>query len=401
MKVNFNTKIPPLGVRATDASGLPSRTITIDNQQYLWFSGTSYLGMAHHQGFRDNFIKSLDKYGISWGSSRNSSIRLNIYEEAERVLADFFDMPAALSTSSGMWAGQLVTHFLHQQNATFYYAPKTHPALWQNNSLNLRDWEKELNYADWAKIIAQKIKDSDEENIVICSDAVGSPYVEAFDFQWINELSKGKNITVVVDASHSLGVGKLSEFGLRNVAPLGLKDLRIEEINELNTSIPKIHKSDESKFRLIITASLNKALAMPGGVIFSDEETISQIRQTPMFAGASPMMPALLDAFVNSTDFYQEQQQKLMENISYFNGLIPKNTFLDSIENYPAYCTYQEGFFEYLKENGVMTACFPYPSADDKPVTRLVISALHTKGDLEKVAGTILRKSSFERITSV
>jgi 8-amino-7-oxononanoate synthase len=367
---------------------LPSRTITIDNQEYLWFSGTSYLGMAHHQGFRDNFVQSLARYGTSWGSSRNSSIRLNIYEEAEQVLAQFFDMPAALTTSSGMWAGQLVTHFLQQQNTTFYYAPKTHPALWQSNSLILRDWEKGLNYTDWAKIIAQKIRESDEENIVICSDAVGSPYVEAFDFQWIDDLPKDKNITVVVDASHSLGVTNLSEFGF-----VGLKDSWIEESNKLDPLIQKIHKSDESKFRrgrlrqkIIITASLNKALAMPGGVVFSDKDTIAQIRQTPMFAGASPMMPALLDVFVNSTDFYREQQQKLLENIQYFNGLIPKNTFLDSVENYPAYCTYQEGFFEYLKENGVMTACFPYPSANDKPVTRLVVSALHTKEDLEKVA---------------
>ena len=340
---------------------LPSRTININNQEYLWFGGTSYLGMAHHQGFRENFAKALTQYGMSWGSSRNSNIRLDIYEKAEIELAKFANMPAALTTSSGMWAGQLVTHFLQQQNATFYYAPKTHPALWQSNSLTLRDWEIGLSYADWAKIIVEKIKESNEENIVICSDAVGSPYVEAFDFQWINNLPEGRNITVVVDASHSLGI-----------------------MNGMQSRSTKV----------IITASLNKALAMPGGVIFSDEEAIAQIRQMPMFAGASPMMPALLEAFVNSTDFYREQQQKLSENIAYFNRLIPKNTFLDSIKNYPAYCTYQEGFFEYLKQNGIMTGCFPYPTANDKPVTRLVISALHTKEDLEKLADTVARSGT-------
>ena len=380
---------------AYNTNHLPSRTITLENQEYLWFSGTSYLGMAHHQGFRENFAKAVARYGTSWGSSRNNSVRLEIFEEAELALAKFANMPAALTTSSGMWAGQLVTHFL-QKNATFYYAPKTHPALWQSNTLPLRDWENGLNYTDWAKIIVEKIKESDEENIVICSDTVGSPYVEAFDFKWIEQLPRDKNITVVVDASHSLGVNKLSEFGFPK-----LKNFTIEKVSEFGfirlmdlgispSEKPLIPKSDESKFRqkVIITASLNKALAMPGGVIFSDEETLSQIRQMPMFAGASPMMPALLDAFVNSVDFYQEQQQKLLENIRYFNNLIPKNTFLDSIENYPAYCTYQEGFFEYLKENGIMTACFPYPTANDKPVTRLVVSALHTKEDLKKV-GTL------------
>ena len=367
---------------------LPSRIITIENQEYLWFGGTSYLGMPHHQGFKENFARALTQYGMSWGSSRNSNIRLDIYEKAEIELAKFANMPAALTTSSGMWAGQLVTHFLQQQNATFYYAPKTHPALWQSNSLTLRDWEIGLNYADWAKIIVEKIKDSENENIVICSDAVGSPYVESFDFQWINDLPENRNITVVVDASHSLGVN-MSEFGF-----VGLKDLWIYPIEQ--SPIQKSDKSDESKFRLgfIVTASLNKALAMPGGVIFSDEETVAQIRQMPMFAGASPMMPALLDAFVNSTDFYQEQQQKLSKNIAYFNRLIPKNTFLNSVEKYPAYCTYQEGFFDCLKQNGIMTACFPYPTATDKPVTRLVISALHTKEDLEKVANTVARSGT-------
>ena len=332
---------------------LPSRTITIDNQEYLWFSGTSYLGMAHHQGFRENFAQAIARYGTSWGSSRNNSVRLAIFEEAELALAKFADMPAALTTSSGMWAGQLVTHFFQQQNATFYYAPKTHPALWQGNFLYVRDWEKGLNYTDWTKIIVEKIKESNEENIVICSDSVGSPYAEFFDFQWITDLPKEKNITVVVDASHSLGI-----------------------MNGTQSHFTKV----------IITSSLNKALAIPGGVIFANQETISQIRSTPMFAGASPIMPALLDAFVNSVDFYHEQQQKLLENIQYFNRLIPKNNFLNSVENYPAYCTYQKGFFEYLKENCIMTACFPYPTANDKPVTRIVVSALHLKEDLEKLA---------------
>jgi 8-amino-7-oxononanoate synthase len=337
---------------------LPSRIFTTNQQEYLWFSGTSYLGMPHHQGFRENFAKALSQYGTSWGSSRNNNIRLGIYEKAELELAKFAQMPAALTVSSGMWAGQLVVNFLQKPDTKFFFAPKTHPALWDGASLQLEDWEKGLNYAQWASLIVEKIKECTAENIVICSDSVGSPYVEAFDFQWINELPEHRNITVVVDASHS--------FGIMN----GIE-------------------SRSTKF--IITSSLNKAMGMTGGVIFLDSETLSSIRQSPMFAGASPMMPALLETFMNSLDYFAEQQQKLSENITYFNSLIPKNSFLDSIENYPAYCTHQLGVHEFLKENGIMTACFPYPTSTDLPVTRLVISALHLKGDLDKLAGAILK----------
>ena len=358
---------------------LPSRIITIENQKYLWFGGTSYLGMAHHQGFRENFARALTQYGMSWGSSRNSNIRLDIYEKAEIELAKFAQMPSALTVSSGMWAGQLVVNFLQKPDTKFFFAPKTHPALWNGASLQLEAWEKGLSYAQWTSLIGKKVKECVAENIVICSDFVGSPYVEQFDFQWINELPEDRNITVVVDASHSLGIYTSPP------TPLPLR-------GEYSSAKSPLSMGEGSGVRYVVTASLNKALAMTGGVILSDSETVSSIRQSPMFAGASPMMPALLETFVNSLDFYREQQQKLFENIAYFNRLIPKNTFLDSIENYPAYCTYQEGFFEYLKQNGIMTACFPYPTATDKPVTRLVISALHTKEDLEKVAGLLLVK---------
>jgi 8-amino-7-oxononanoate synthase len=353
---------------------LPSRIITANDQEYLWFSGTSYLGMPHHQGFRQSFIKSFARYGTSWGSSRNNTLRLDIYEKGEHELAKFAKMPAALTVSSGMWAGQLVVNFLQKPDTQFFYAPKTHPALWNAPDLVLEDWEKGLTYNEWSSKITSKVKKSKAQNIVICSDAVGSPYVEAFDFQWINELPKEKNITILIDASHSLGVWDNlidDSVRLRKRIKISLTPTKKENLN------------------VIFTASLNKAMGMTGGVIFSEKEIIAKIQQTPMFAGASPMMPSLLDTFVHSLHYIKEQQQKLSENIAYFNSLISQNSFLDSIPNYPAYCTNQEGTHEYLKGNGIMTACFPYPTATDLPVTRLVVSALHYKGDLGKLANLV------------
>jgi 8-amino-7-oxononanoate synthase len=380
---------------------LPSRIFTTNHEEYLWFSGTSYLGMPHHQGFRENFAKALTQYGMSWGSSRNNNIRLDIYEKAEIGLAKFANMPAALTVSSGMWAGQLVVNFLQKPDTKFFFAPKTHPALWNGASLQLEDWEKGLSYSEWALLIVEKVRDCTAKNIVICSDAVGSPYVEAFDFQWIDGLPEDKNITVVVDASHSFGI-EASPQSVGRPSPLS----RGEGAGAMMIFAPPLHgrgSRGDRRFgvRYIVTASLNKAMGMTGGVILSDSETISSIRQSPMFAGASPMMPALLETFVNSLDYFKEQQEKLSKNIAYFNSMIPQNSFLDSIENYPAYCTHQSGVHEFLKEHGIMTACFPYPTATDLPVTRLVISALHLEEDLQKVAGAILRKSSFRRATSV
>ena len=351
---------------------LPSRIFISNNQEYLWFSGTSYLGMPHHQGFRENFMRAFAQYGTSWGSSRNNNIRLEIYEKAEIELAKFGNFPSALTVSSGMGAGQLVINFLQKPNTKFFLAPKTHPALWNCASLQLEDWEKGLSYSAWDLQIADKVRKCTAKNIVICSDSVGSPYVEYFDFQWIKELSADKNITIVVDASHSFGVWN-DGFNISNKHKI-IGDSTTDEVEH---------------HRVIVTSSLNKAMGMTGGVIFSDMETLSSIRQSPMFSGASPMMPALLETFVNSLDYFKEQQGKLSKNIAYFNSLISHNSFLDSIDNYPAYCTYQLGVHDFLKENGIMTACFPYPTATDLPVTRVVVSALHLKEDLDKLAGLV------------
>ena len=64
----------------------PDRTITLNNKKFLYFGGTAYLGLATHPGFQDILIKSIQKWGTFYGSSRNSNIKLAIYNRFE----DFF-----------------------------------------------------------------------------------------------------------------------------------------------------------------------------------------------------------------------------------------------------------------------------------------------------------------------
>lgn len=331
---------------------LPGRTLTSGRTEYLWFGGTSYLGISHHPEFKSNFADAVNRYGTSWGSSRNNTVQLAVYEKAEIELANIAKMPAALTTSSGMLAGQLVVHFLRNEGNSFYIAPKTHPALW--NDIVQPTTE---NHKTWASTIGLKIKSSHDKKIVTCTDSVGSPYVEQFDFEWIKHLPVNRKVTVVIDASHSLGI-----------------------------NLPDISKGN---IRLIVTSSLNKALGMPGGVIFSDREFLTEIKKFSMFSGSSPMMPALLDAFVNSVDIFKTQRLKLLDNIRYFNQSTCGNNALASIEDYPVYCTPRSALHFFLKKHGIMTACFPYPNATDAPITRLAISALHSRGDLEKLASGI------------
>ena len=55
--------------------------IEIDGKEYLYFSGTSYLGIAQDPDFLDILADNLFLYGANHGQSRVNNIRLHVFEE--------------------------------------------------------------------------------------------------------------------------------------------------------------------------------------------------------------------------------------------------------------------------------------------------------------------------------
>ena len=113
----------------------PDRIIEINNEDYLYFGGTAYLGLATHTEFQKLLIKNIIQWGTSYGSSRSANIQLNAYENGELFLANYIKAEAALTVSSGMLAGKLVIEVVATQTDCFFHFPQTHPALKAPNSL--------------------------------------------------------------------------------------------------------------------------------------------------------------------------------------------------------------------------------------------------------------------------
>ncbi|MCF0072610.1 aminotransferase class I/II-fold pyridoxal phosphate-dependent enzyme [Dyadobacter sp. CY261] len=348
---------------------LPGRIVeTSDGQEFLWFSGTDYLGMGHNEDLRRHLQTATETFGNHYGSSRNNSLRLSVYDDAERQLADFLQTKALLIVSSGMWAGQLLMKeieaiALDGSNAisvSYYYAPGVHPALWGNAfDRTYGGWH------EWASRTVQQINESAPEILhIICSDAVGSPTVKAFDFNLFNALENPQNVWLIIDESHSLGV-----FG---------------------TNGRGISSSIGSKLwpQTMFASSLNKAMGIPAGAIWGAESAIEIIRKSPWFAGASPPAPAYVYALKTLLEegIYSEAHALLMEKVSYFSQKLVGNTLFESLPDYPVFCSDNAALFDHLLRNGMMASCFPYPSPADAPVTRIAISSLHQKEDLDQLA---------------
>ncbi|KAA6440078.1 pyridoxal phosphate-dependent aminotransferase family protein [Dyadobacter flavalbus] len=348
---------------------LPGRTvISAANEEFLWFSGTDYLGLGHNEAFRIFLKDGLEAYGNHFGSSRNNSLQLVAYDEAEELFSAFTGAPSAIMVSSGMWAGQLVMkeieNLVHSRSEAelikYHYAPRVHPALWGNYFK-----PENKSWKEWSDQVVYEIESSSLETAhIICTDAIGSPMVEEFDFSIFSELSPSQNTWLIVDESHALGIAGQDGCGFWK---------NLNQISGVNK---------------IVLSSLNKALGIPGGVILSDDITNSQLRRSPWFAGASPPAPAYMHVLkmMLETSLYTTLHSALMQNIAYFEQKIPAGNLFQRINAYPVYCSKNPALFDHLLENKIMASCFSYPMPTDAPVTRIVVSALHQKEDLDKLA---------------
>ncbi len=342
------------------SSSIPDRTVVIDQTEYLWCSGTSYLGMSRNPVFIQRVMEGLQRVGINWGSSRSNTLRLSLYDEAEAALAQWLGAEDTLTVSSGMLAGQLVMKWLVFQNpqVPVFYAPNVHPALRMEGFTPASD-----DYESWFKGLNKRILTTASEEIIVVTDSIGSPHTAAIPFDWLTHLPDSRKITVVIDDSHGLGV-----LGTHGKGILDLIDVPVN-------------------LEVLVTASLNKAMSIPAGVIIGSRETLRSMRQFSMFSGASPANPAYLWALANSWSEYQTAHQQLLGLIQEFVTQLGQAIHLFHwIEKYPAFTTDRPGLHEFLLERGILTACFPYPGPSDPAITRLVINPLHTSEDIKRIA---------------
>ena len=330
--------------------GFPDRVITVENKKYLYFGGTSYLGMAALSEFQEKLAQNIKKWGTFYGSSRSANIQLSVYEKAEKLFAEQFKTEASLTVSSGTLAGRLVIDFLANSDTTFFHHPKAHPAILGPKSLPL------FNDGELHTILKNDLR----QDIVITVDAISGLEVAPTNFNFLKEISTQKRITLVVDESHSLGVvGEQGEGIFHSISKDGIQ-------------------------RKIMVASLGKALSLSGGIIASDSKFIDNLKKGPVFVSASGANPAYLATYLQTQKIYDKQRERLKENMAFFFERLIANNQLIINDKYHVIYSHNDTIFTTLLKNNIVITSFKYPTYD-KPMNRIVITANHTKQDLEKL----------------
>ena len=349
-----------------EISQLPNRTIVYQEQEYRFFSGTAYLGLPQNPAFQQLMTEAIQRYGTVFGSSRNGNLRLQVYEEAESKLAASVGAETALTLSSGMMAGQVVINWLRSEKSTFIYAPSAHPALWHEPIVSLPT----LSFADWVVQLPDQLRAIAPGPVTILVNALDAVRSDYYDFDWVNNLPNDRHITLVVDDSH--GVGILNKG--RGIWP---------QVSRVGGSV-----------RLLVTASLAKAMGMPGGVVFSDANTLNSLRLTAFFGACSPMPPAYLAAYLQADALYADGYERLQQNILFAEKLLLPTGLFHHAEGYPVFFTEHDDLYAYLLKNDILIYSFAYPTAADRANTRIVISAFHTPEDIQELAGQVNKYAS-------
>ena len=328
----------------------PNRTIEINQESFRYFGGTAYLGLPTLPEFQEIIFKNIQRWGTAYGSSRNANVQLSAYEIGENQLAQFIQADAAVTISSGMLAGKLTIDFLSKSTDVFYHFPNAHPAIQRKDSIPLLI-ENELN---------PRILDHKKEKITIVTDAVPSFQTQAINLKILDSIPSHKEITLVVDESHSIGI--LGENGAGIYSSITNPNIK----------------------RKILVASLGKALGLTGGVIASDSNFIQEIKNYDTFVSAAGMNPAYVQTLAETGHLVQQQLQKLQDNLNYLAQHLQPNPKINFTTNYPSIYLNWDKSYEILLKNKIVITHFDYPS-DQKTLNRIVISANHQKEDLDQL----------------
>jgi 7-keto-8-aminopelargonate synthetase-like enzyme len=328
----------------------PDRIIEVDQEDYLYFGGTAYLGLPANTKFQNILVKNILIWRSSYGSSRNANIKLMAYENGERFLAKYVKAEASLTISSGMLAGKIVLASLSSQTDCFFHFPNTHTAIKTPNSLPFFIGT-ELN---------PRLLDNLKEKITILTDSFPSFQIKEIDLSFLKLIPKNKEITLVIDESHSLGI--LGENGCGIYSSIDYPNIK----------------------RKIMLASLGKAFGLTGGVIASDSEFIKQIAENEVFVSSAGMNPAFAQTIPDAEDIYIHQHQKLKDNLDYLNNHLVESKAFSFNKEYPIIYPEDENSAETFATNKIIITNFKYPSAA-KDLNRIVITANHRKEDLDKI----------------
>jgi 8-amino-7-oxononanoate synthase len=272
---------------AREARGLRRRQPTVDSpcgpqaivetHPLLSFASNDYLGLAGEPALRAALAEGAARWGAGSGASHLVSGHLRPHEEAQRQLAAFVGMPAALLFSAGYLANLGVVPALVGRGDTIFADRLNHASLIDAATLSRARHQRfpHRDYATLERLLAETT--SGRKAIVV--DAVFSMDGDRSDLPQLLALARRHDAWLIVDDAHGFGV--CGDDGRGSLS---------------HDRLP----ADE---RILYVGTLGKAAGLAGAFVAGATELIDWLMQTArthVFTTAAP--PALSVAIGRSLE---------------------------------------------------------------------------------------------------
>lgn len=329
----------------------PGRTAFVNEKEFLFFSGYSYLGMNHHPDFLQLLQEGIELYGAIFPSSRISNTSLELYRETELQLSGLTGFSETVLLPSGFTAGKASVESIAKNSQTFH-SPFCHPAIRIGSNSN-------LSFSDWAKETVNTINNNSYPTPpVILSDSLNQLTAEVYDFTFLNQIDQ--KIICIIDDSH--GIGLIGNNGAGISSSLQRKE----------------------NIEYILTYSLSKALNIQAGAVScSNKITADKIRSTSWYTAVTPPSPAMLYAFCNAGTIYQNQLAQLKQQKKALQDLLSNRQDVKFHQDLPVFIFPEELDEDYFSKKDIIISSFAYPVSTGKKINRAVLNALHTDNDIQ------------------
>jgi len=345
-------------------------TVKINGKEYLNLCSNNYLGFANDPRLREKVKTMIDKYGVGPGAVRTIAGTMDIHLELERKLAAFKGVEAAIVFQSGFCANLAVIPTLTGEGDLIFSDALNHASIIDACRLSKA---KVIRYehSDMKDLRAKLAENAgcDGKKLLI-TDGVFSMDGDIARLPEIVDLAKEFGVITAVDDAHGEGVlgsggrGIVDHFNLH-----GKVDIEI--------------------------GTMSKAFGVMGGMVAGSAVLVDYLRQkarTNLFSSALtvPDVAANLAA-VEIMEAGDEQVKTLWKNGDYLKSALKTAGFyvgksqtpITPVIMYEAQAA--KAFSAALFENGVFATAIVFPTVPKGTArVRAMVSAAHTKADLEK-----------------
>ncbi len=350
--------------------GACTNIINLNGKQVINLSSNNYLGLANHPRVMTAAKNAIDHYGVGAGSVRTIVGNQDLLETLEDLLAEFKKEEAVMCFQSGLNCNigtiQAITNkedliisdaLNHASIIDGVRLSKATKAVYRHN--DMQHLEEIL-----------QLKRKDYRNVLIITDGVFSMDGDLAPLPDIVALAKKYNCLTYVDDAHGSGV--LGKSGRGTIDHFGLHG----EID-------------------FIVGTLSKAIGVIGGYVATKKvvkEWLLHRARPLLFSTALP--PSATAATIESVKMLMESEtytKKLWENAHYFKNKLIELGF-DIGHSATPITPVMIGedaktmaFSKALLDEGVFVSGIVFPTvAKDKGRCRVMISASHTKDDLDR-----------------